>query len=68
MSTISPEEDRLLAPKKVRSRYGDVCDRTIRRWQDERGFPGPYRMNGRRFWKLSELIAFDQNKLKKGGA
>lgn len=44
----------------VRARYG-VSDMSLWRWlrDDALGFPHPLRINGRRFWKLSELEAWE---------
>jgi predicted DNA-binding transcriptional regulator AlpA len=42
---------------KVRRRY-DISDMSLWRWlhDQELGFPQPFRINGRRFWKVAELI------------
>ena len=45
-----------LQARDVRQRYG-VSDMTLWRWahDDRMGFPKPLRINGRRFWKATEL-------------
>jgi len=50
----------------VRARYG-VSDMSIWRWlQDEAlGFPAPIRINRRRFWKLTELEAWEASRATK---
>jgi predicted DNA-binding transcriptional regulator AlpA len=55
-----PEKEKLLPAAKVRQRY-DVSDMSIWRWlhNDELGFPKPLRINKRRFWRLSELRAWE---------
>lgn len=47
----------------VRSRYG-VSDMSLWRWlRDPRlGFPRPMRINGRQFWKLASLEAWDRSR------
>lgn len=50
-----------LNSRQVRQRYGDTSDMSIWRWlrDDRLKFPKPMYINGRRFWKLSDLQAFD---------
>ena len=52
-----------LIAKQVRARYG-VSDMCLWRWQrnDALGFPQPIRLGKRRFWKLSELEAWEDAK------
>jgi predicted DNA-binding transcriptional regulator AlpA len=49
-----------LPAAQVRARYG-VSDMSLWRWiRDEAlGFPHPLRINGRRFWKLTDLEAWE---------
>ena len=44
----------------VRARYG-VSDMSLWRWtRDQKlGFPAPIRINNRRFWRLTDLEAFE---------
>jgi predicted DNA-binding transcriptional regulator AlpA len=53
---MNPNEVYLPA-KQVRARYGNVSDMALWRWlQDEQlNFPKPLMINGRRYWKLSDL-------------
>jgi predicted DNA-binding transcriptional regulator AlpA len=58
------EEDRYLTARQVRRRYGDASDMWIwRRLNDGSGFPKPLEISGRRFWKLSDLIAWERSQL-----
>ena len=53
-----------LPSSAVRARYG-VSDMTIWRWlhKSDLGFPVPIRINTRRFWKLTELEAWEASRL-----
>jgi predicted DNA-binding transcriptional regulator AlpA len=55
-----------LPASQVRIRYG-VSDMSLWRWlRDEAlGFPHPIRINGRRFWRLADLEAFEASCSKK---
>ena len=55
---------------QVRSRYGGMSDMALWRWlhDDELGFPQPIRINGRRFWKASELTAWERTRAPDGEA
>ena len=52
-----------LASRQVRERYGNASDMWL--WRRERdkssGFPAPIRINGRRFWRLSDLVAWEHS-------
>jgi predicted DNA-binding transcriptional regulator AlpA len=52
-----------LSAGQVRARYG-VSDMSLWRWlRDEAlGFPHPIRINGRRFWKLDDLTAWEASR------
>ena len=50
--------DKRIAPPAVRELCGGVSDMTIRRWIKSRGFPEPARINGRRFWREADVIAW----------
>lgn len=57
---LPPETDRFLNSRQVRRRYGDSSDMWIwRRLNDQSGFPLPMNISGRRFWKLSDLVAWE---------
>ncbi|WP_267359858.1 MULTISPECIES: hypothetical protein [unclassified Methylobacterium] len=62
-----PKSGEDLLPSNVtRSRYG-VSDMTIFRWlaDPKLGFPQPIRINGRRYWRLAELQAFEARQASK---
>ena len=54
---------------QVRSRYG-VSDMAIWRWlHNERlGFPRPIRINGRRFWKRTDLESWEASRADESAA
>ena len=60
--TALADGDRYLTGPQVRARYGDVSDMWIhRRLHDNTGFPPPdLIVNGRRFWRLSALVAWER--------
>jgi predicted DNA-binding transcriptional regulator AlpA len=53
--------DVFLAARQVRDRYGGVSDMSLWRWlhDDRLGFPKPLRIHNRRFWRLSDLRAWE---------
>jgi predicted DNA-binding transcriptional regulator AlpA len=56
-------DDRYLNARQVRARYADASDMWLwRRLNDDSGFPKPLEICGRRFWKLSALIAWERNR------
>jgi predicted DNA-binding transcriptional regulator AlpA len=61
------ENDVMLTAKQVRNRYGGVSDMAIWRWlRDENlGFPQPVLINGRRYWWLSQLSAWERARHRK---
>ncbi|KQS71463.1 hypothetical protein ASG32_28890 [Methylobacterium sp. Leaf361] len=50
----------MLPTAQVLARY-QVSDMTIFRWLKDAGlsFPQPIRINGRRYWRLADLQAFE---------
>jgi hypothetical protein len=54
------DQQTYLPAAAVRARYS-VSDMSLWRWlrDVELGFPQPLRINGRRFWKVSDLEAFE---------
>jgi hypothetical protein len=56
-----PQNEVLLPTSDVCRRY-NVCQRTISRWEedDELNFPIPAVIRKRRYWRQSELDAFDR--------
>jgi predicted DNA-binding transcriptional regulator AlpA len=56
-------DDRYLNARQVRARYADASDMWLwRRLNDNSGFPKPLEICGRRFWKLSALVAWERNR------
>jgi predicted DNA-binding transcriptional regulator AlpA len=58
----------LLPGRQVRKRYG-VTDQTLWRWlhDDKSKFPKPIRIQGRRYWRVAELQAWETSR-QDGGA
>jgi predicted DNA-binding transcriptional regulator AlpA len=62
-TTIAEVDDCYLGSKQVRQRYADASDMWLwRRLKDDKAFPRPIIISGRRFWKLSELISWEIKK------
>jgi len=55
------EQGKYLPSRPLRRRYHDISDMTLWRWlnDDELGFPRPVIINGRRYWLISELEAWE---------
>jgi predicted DNA-binding transcriptional regulator AlpA len=55
---------------QVRSRYGGMSDMALWRWlhDEELAFPQPIRINGRRFWKVTALSAWERTRTPEGEA
>lgn len=52
-----------LPASNVKARYGGVSDMWIwRRLRDNSNFPSPVDIGGRRFWRLSELVAWERSR------
>ncbi len=61
MQTTEPAADCFLTAKQTRTRYGDASDMWLwRRLHDNSGFPQPIVINKRRFWRLSDLLAWER--------
>jgi predicted DNA-binding transcriptional regulator AlpA len=62
---VPKSSEDLLPATATRSRYG-VSDMTIFRWLADPGlgFPQPIRINGRRYWRLADLQAFEARQAK----
>lgn len=50
--------DKRLKAAAVRALCGDVSDMTLWRWLQERDFPQPIYIAGRRFWKEADVLAW----------
>lgn len=66
---VPKSSDDLLPANAARSRYG-VSDMTIFRWlaDPKLGFPQPIRINGRRYWRLADLQAFEARQAEREAA
>jgi hypothetical protein len=55
-------DDQMLTAAQVKRRYGNCSDMKIYRWLKKKdlGFPEPILINGRRYWRLSDLQVFDR--------
>lgn len=51
-----------LSSRQVKDRYGHVSEMWLYRREHEQGgdFPKPVRIRGRRFWRLSDLVAYER--------
>lgn len=59
---VSEDAGRIyLNATQVRTRYGGISDMALWRWlqDNDLGFPQPIRINGRRFWLVSNLVAWE---------
>lgn len=55
--------DCFLNSAQTRARYGNASDMWLwRRLHDDSGFPPPIVINRRRFWRLSELVAWERSR------
>src|SRR5258708_24507140 len=56
---LEKKNDALIAAKAVLARYGGICGMTLRWGRDpDLNFPKRLLINGRRYWRLSELLAW----------
>jgi predicted DNA-binding transcriptional regulator AlpA len=59
--TSDQSADCFLTARQTRARYGGASDMWLhRRLNDASGFPQPVIICGRRFWRLSDLIAWER--------
>jgi hypothetical protein len=65
----TPDKDVFLAARAVKKRYGGKSDMAIHRWlQDPSlGFPKPIYIQGYRYWRLADLIAWEKTLPTKDG-
>jgi hypothetical protein len=57
---MNTEQAKLIPAILVQARYGNVTLMTIHRWlAGSTGFPHPVKINGRNYWRTSDLDAFD---------
>ena len=54
--------ERFLSAPQVRGRYGGMSDASLARWLNDPDleFPQPTRFKGRRYWRMSQLIAWEE--------
>lgn len=51
-----------LNSRQLKERFGPASDMWLwRRLHENKGFPQPVRIGSRRFWRLSELLAYEQS-------
>ncbi len=60
-ATTNYDHERFLSSRMVRRRYGDISTMSLHRWlgDEDMGFPKPTYMGRLRFWKLAELIEWE---------
>jgi DNA-binding transcriptional MerR regulator len=56
------QQDRMLPMGQVCRRYG-VTDRTIDRWLERGILPVPIRINRYRYWRESDLVRFERERM-----
>ena len=63
------DNDVFLPAGRVRQRYG-VSDMSLYRWlrDAELSFPKPIYIGRYRYWRLADLLAFEQSRHQQGGA
>ena len=61
---VANEAHRYLTARQTRNRYGDISDMSLWRWLRDESlhFPKPVLINGRRYWRLSDLVAFEKSR------
>lgn len=62
-SPICADREIYITARQLRHRLGGVSDMSIWRWSRDAAlaFPKPIRINSRRFWRLSDLVAWEQS-------
>ncbi len=61
VKAIEPGADEFKTSAQVKVRYGGVSDMWLyRRLRDDSGFPHPIIIKRRRFWRLSDLVAWER--------
>lgn len=63
---MTPDK-RYVLRKAVRARFGDCSTMTIWRWEhdEDLGFPQPIMINGRAYYDLDEIEAFERRQIAK---
>jgi predicted DNA-binding transcriptional regulator AlpA len=57
--TAGGADEVFLSSQQVRSRYGGISDMTLWKWLKDDGYPKPMTMGTRRYWRLSDIVAFE---------
>lgn len=54
-------DDTMLTGPQLRARFGNISDMTVHRWlkNDALGFPQPTYINNRRYWRLGDLVSWE---------
>lgn len=62
-------DTRMTGPQ-VRARFGNISDMTLWRWLQNAAmaFPKPLVINGRRYWRLADIEAWEHSRALKAGA
>jgi predicted DNA-binding transcriptional regulator AlpA len=60
-SEVESPQTIFLKARQVRTRYGEVSHMWLVRRQNDAGFPIPTFFGGLRFWRLSDLQAWDES-------
>ena len=55
-----PDGTKFLTSTQVRERYGNLSKMSLHRWIAGGKFPKPYPFNGRNYWKLADLEAYER--------
>ena len=61
---MNEREDAYCTAAQVRARYGNVSDMSLYRWvrNPSLGFPSPININGRRYWRIADLQAWERTR------
>lgn len=64
------EDEVYLTSSQLKRRYGNCSDMALWRWlrRPGLGFPQPIKIGDRRYWKLSDLRAFEVRRATPAGA
>jgi predicted DNA-binding transcriptional regulator AlpA len=70
VAASSRDYERYLTGKQVRARYGNISRMTLFRWQHDpfKNFPAPVPLSEHKYWRLSDLIAWEQSRVTKAAS
>jgi len=54
-------QDRFLNTAAVKARYGGISNQWLWRHERDESFPRAVRINGRKFWRLSDLVRYENS-------